>query len=254
MPSIRMRTWHRQVGLWASLWLVVAALTALVLNHRNLFLPVANTVNGPYGQYLLSHAICASQPELVLVGTSSGLFESHDGGRTFTPINLPVPAVQVVAVEFHPNEPSHLYAVLQNGGIYSSLDSGKLWTKVAFPSQAPIHSFHVGFDGSLSVVTREGLHRRAQETWTLVPRPADNQSDASRAWLRLTYSLHDGQFWGQAGVLITDLVALSLLWLVWSGWWMWWKQRPGPDAPNLRSAGTDSAVVAQAPATVVEPS
>lgn len=219
MTTPKLRTLHRQAGLVASFFLVLAALTTLVLNHRKLFLPV-KTDAGPYSQYLLSHAICASHPDRLLVGTSTGLFYSEDAGKTFIRVNLPVPAEQVVGVAFHPNEPTHYYAVLRGEGIFSSLDGGKLWTRVSFPSKSPIQSFHIGFDGTLSVLTPEGLHRRVQENWSLAPGSPSSEA-GERNFLKLAYALHDGTFWGRAGVVLTDLVALFLLFLVASGWAIW---------------------------------
>lgn len=221
MSPKKLRSLHRQVGLWASIWFVLAAVTTLIINHREQLFQAAPAAQGPYGQYLLSHAICASEPDLVLVGTASGLFLSENSGKSFRPITLPVPAEQVVGVAFHPNEPSHYYAVLRKEGIFSSLDSGKLWTRIAFPAQAPIQSFQVGFDGSLSVLSSEGLHRRIHDDWTLVPNQpttSDQATEEGRRWMRMAYDLHDGRMWGQMGVLITDLVALSLLLLVITGW------------------------------------
>lgn len=215
------RQLHRQLGLWVSVWLLLAAVTTLVINHRSLFLPASE--GGPYQQYILSHATCASDPRRVLIGTATGLFYSEDGARTFRPISLPTAVRQVVGVAFHPNEPSHLFAVLRDDGIYSSIDGGSLWTRIAFPSTAPIQSFYIGFDGSLSVVTSEGLHRRVGETWTLSPAPMAPATETSRArkLVRLAYDLHDGNFWGRAGVIITDAIAISLILLVWSGWTVW---------------------------------
>ncbi|MFN8607483.1 MAG: PepSY domain-containing protein [Vulcanimicrobiota bacterium] len=222
MTTTKLHSLHRQIGLAASLWLVIAALTTLVLNHRKLLFPPASPSAGPYGRYLLSHAICASQPDLVLVGTDSGVFVSENGGKTFTGVSLPVEAEQVVAVAFHPNEPSHYYAVLRQQGIYSSIDSGKLWSKVSFPSTAPIQSFQVGFDGTLSVLTAEGLHRRVQENWSLIPAdPPAASAGPGRELLRKAYSLHDGTAWGPLGLWITDLLALSILSLVGSGLVLW---------------------------------
>lgn len=223
MNAMKARSLHRQVGLWASVWLLLAAVTTLVINHRQLLLPLTLKGQGPYQQYLLSHAICASNPKRVLVGTASGLFFSEDGGKSFRDISLPTPVEQVVAVAFHPNNPSHLFAVLRQEGIFSSLDGGNLWTRTPFASTSPIQSFQVGFDGSLSVLTPEGLHRRVGEAWEFTARPTSDQApqNPSRNLVRLAYDLHDGNFWGRAGVIITDAIALSLLLLVTTGWTMW---------------------------------
>lgn len=231
MTAPKVRSLHSQVGLWSSLFLVIAALTTLLINHRRWILPAPGDLTGPYSQYLLSHAICASHPDRVLIGTSSGLFLSQDGGKTFQQISLPVPAEQVVGVAFHPNEPSHYYAVLRLEGIFSSLDGGKLWNRVSFPSRSPIQSFQVGFDGSLSVVTRDGLYRRVHENWSLVPnQQAEAPPSRRQALMRWVYALHDGSFWGRIGVWLTDILAICMLFLVATGWSMW-RQRPDKGTP-----------------------
>jgi len=227
MTAPKVRSLHSQVGLWSSLLLVIAALTTLLINHRRWILPASRDLVGPYSQYLLSHAICPSHPDQVLIGTSSGLFISHDGAKTFQQISLPVAAEQVVGVAFHPNEPSHYYAVLRQEGIFSSLDGGKLWNRVSFPSRSPIQSFQIGFDGSLSVVTRDGLYRRVQENWSLTPNlQADAPPSRRQQLMRWVYALHDGTFWGSIGVWLTDFLAVSILFLVATGWSMW---RSSPD-------------------------
>jgi len=233
----KLRSLHAQLGTLASIWLVVAGLTTLVINHRQWILPPPVSGQTPYSQFLNCHAHCASQPDRLLVGTSRGLFISEDAGKSFSPVALPVADPSILAVAFHPNEPDHLYAVVRGQGIFSSLDEGKLWTSVTFPSKSPIQSFHVGMDGSLSVLTPDGLHRRVEERWTLVP-AAHSQEDRElvrgRAFVRLAYNLHDGQFWGKAAVFVTDAVALSLLGLVASGLYLRWKS---PRAQEPREDG-----------------
>ena len=211
---------HRLLGLWSSLLLILAAVATLLLNHRAWILPLNGQGDGPFGQYVLSHSICASDPQLVLVGTSGGLFSSEDGGHSYREVTLPVSASPgVVGVAFHPNEPTHLYAVLRTQGIYSSLDGGNLWTRIAFDGK-PIQSFGVGFDGSLSVLTPSGLYRRVGDQWQapVAPPAGPGQSQgASRSLVRLAYDLHDGQLWGRASVIVTDILALLVLLLVGTG-------------------------------------
>lgn len=242
MKLHKLRSLHAQLGTLASFWLVLAGVTTLVINHRQWILPPPIAGQTPYSQFLSCHAHCASQPDRVLVGTGRGLFVSEDGGKSFSPIALPVPDPSILAVAFHPNEPNHLYAVVRGAGIFSSLDEGKLWTSVSFPSKASIQSFHVGMDGTLSVLTSEGLHRRVEERWALVPAVTareDLGAARGRAFVRLAYNLHDGQFWGRAAVVVTDAVALSLLALVGSGLYLRWKA-PGVGAAKTPEATPDA--------------
>ena len=243
MTLQKLRSLHGQLGTLASFWLVLAGLTTLVINHRQWILPAPASGQTPYSQFLNCHAHCASQPDRLLVGTARGLYISEDSGASFSPVALPTPDPSILAVAFHPNEPNHLYAVVRGVGIFSSLDEGKLWTSVSFPSKGAIQSFHVGMDGSLSVLTPEGLHRRVDERWTLVPAPSSREDlgpSRGRAFVKLAYNLHDGQFWGRAAVVVTDAVALSLLALVGSGLYLRWKapKALAPKAPDAVSERT----------------
>ena len=219
MTKERFASYHRQVGIFVSFWLVLAALTTLALNHRDLWATSGNvSARSPYGHYLLCHAFSPFEANHLLVGTADGAFLSDDGGKNFREISLPVKATQVVGVAFHPGRPDQLYLALREGLIFSSLDGGKQWDRVAFPGTATIQSFSVNQDGTMTILAPEGLYLRSDETWSLRERPKpDPGEEGSRSRLRWVYSVHDGQIWGRAAVLVTDSLALSILFLVVSG-------------------------------------
>ena len=224
MTQERMTQFHRQVGVFATLWLVLCALSALALNHRALWSvgpSSPSAKSSPYGQYLLSHAESPHTPGVVLVGTSEGLFLSADSGKSFHEVALPVPAVQVVGVAFHPTNVDQFYVALRQGLVFSSQDGGKKWDRVPFPGTSTIHSFSVAADATLAVLTPQGLYRRTEDTWNLTARPAPQMGETrSRNWLRWAYNVHDGQIWGPAAGFVTDCLALAILFLVISGLWM----------------------------------
>lgn len=213
---------HRRLGVLASVGLMIAAVTALVLNHRTLFLKPTPAGEGPYGQYLLSHSRSPHDPKRVLVGTSSGAFLSHDDGATFTPINLPIPAQQVVGAQFDPTRPNKIYLVLRERGLFVSADLGQTWQKIELPTDATLQSLHVGLSGQLSVLTPKGLARTDENNeWQFQPRKDVAQTnDPGKALLRTAFNLHDGNFWGWGAVVVTDFVAISLLSITFSGLWM----------------------------------
>ena len=217
---------HRQVGLAASLWLCLVALTALLLNHRDMLLPAATERTSPYESYLLCHAVSPHDPAHVMIGTSGGLFYSEDGGKSFRAVALPGSGEQVVGVAFHPAQPQRFYAAMRQGGLYASMDGGKLWERVDFPGPTTIQSIGVAFDGSLTVLAPEGLYTRVEESWRLTPRAERSPAETSRRdVLRQTYNLHDGKFWGRAATFVSDCVALALLWLCITGWVLHWKKK-----------------------------
>ena len=224
MAQERMVQFHRQVGVFASFWLVLCALSALAINHRALLFPPPSSPaekSSPYGQNLLSHAESPHTPELVLVGTSDGLFLSTDAGQSFREVALPVPATEVVGVAFHPTRVDQFYVALREGLIFSSQDGGRQWDRVPFPGTSTIQSFAVGGDGTLAVLTPDGLYRRAHDAWNLTARPPAQAGEARmRTWRRWTYNVHDGKIWGRAAVFVTDCLAVAILFLVASGLWM----------------------------------
>lgn len=223
MPIDRnIAAFHRRLGVAASIGFLIAAVTALLLNHRSLFLQPAPPGEGPYGQYLLSHARAPHDPKLVLVGTSNGAFLSRDDGATFTQIKLPIPAQQVVGAQFDPTLPDKIYLLLRERGLFVSPDLGQTWQKIEIPTDATLQSLHIGPLGQLSVLTPKGLALTADGSqWKFQPRKDIAQAnDPGKTLLRTAFNLHDGNYWGWAAVVVTDFVAISLLVITLSGLWM----------------------------------
>jgi hypothetical protein len=218
---------HRRLGVMASIGFLIAAGTALLLNHRNLFLKPVPSGDGPYAQYLLSHARSPQDSKLVLVGTSNGAFLSRDEGASFTQLALPVPAQQVVGAQFDPTTPEKVYLLLRERGLFVSPDLGTTWKKVEVPLNTTLQSLQVGPSGSLSILTPQGLvWTRASKAdaildWQQIHRdPATQTADPGRTLLRNAFNLHDGNYWGQAATAVTDFVSISLIAITASGLWM----------------------------------
>lgn len=219
-----MLTLHRWLGLVAGLMILVAAGTAIGLNHQDLLLrPVkAQAAKSPYERYMLSAYTSPEDPQRVLVGTSDGLFRSLDGGKTWEDAVLSVPAEQVVALVADPAHPGTVYAAFRAIGVYRSTDGGDLWEDVSLPfspAEGPtIQGLAVAGDGSLLVATPKGLYRQTGAHWATVPAPVVQQRDDARKGVQLIYDLHDGKFWGTWGVPITDAVSAALIVLVLTGY------------------------------------
>lgn len=224
-----MRRFHTWAGLLAGPLVLVAAGTALALNHRDLLArPVSERVASPYARYLTAVAAPAvpDAPGLRLVGTSDGVFRTTDGGRTFEEVTLPVPAEQVVALASAPDAPATVYLALRESGVWRSDDGGWVWEEVALPftpafGGETIQALAPGPKGALALLTPAGLRERAPAGgWTLAPRPAAPAAEGDKALVRLAYDLHDGRFWGRWGVWLTDAAAALLLALVATGYGM----------------------------------
>lgn len=218
--------WHRALGLVAGAMILVAASTALALNHQDLLKrPAPEGPQGPYSKYQLSVATDPADGRKLFMGTDDGLFRSVDGGRTWEDVVLPVPAEQVNTLVFDPHHPGVVYAAFRKIGVFRSSDGGDIWEELTLPFYPPegieIAGLSLKADGALVLSTTAGLYTQkapGSEQWNTVPRPRPVDRKADNQLVQLAYDLHDGQFWGEWGVWITDAVAIALIALVFSGY------------------------------------
>ena len=70
-------------------------------------------------------------------GPGSGIYKTVDGGNTWTEIThqkgLPTDTLGIIGLSISPVNPSVYYAIIEakNGGVFSSKDAGKTWSKVS---------------------------------------------------------------------------------------------------------------------------
>lgn len=209
---------HRRVGLLAAPLAVVAAGTAIALNHQDLIYqaPETNSTAQPYAAYMLS---LYTDPRFVLVGTSKGLYRSTDGGRGWKLVH---PAQQVIAVAAR--SPDELYLATRGEGVLHSRDAGTSWEPLKLPFEGSLHGLTVDAAG-LTLLAEDGLHRLDGDHWETVAAPPAAAPAPGRQVLRTIYNLHDGQFWGKWGVAVTDLTSLAILLMVLSGYAGWLQRR-----------------------------
>jgi photosystem II stability/assembly factor-like uncharacterized protein len=121
-----------------------------------------------------------TNPSIVYVGTTKGLFRTTNKGEQWERIGQSLPDSFVSSIALHPTEPSHLY-IGGPAGIWKSADSGKTWREmnrgfatrniralVMDPKNPQL--LYAGTNGS-------GLYRStdAGATWTPVPLKAAHQ-------------------------------------------------------------------------------
>jgi len=221
-----MLTLHRWLGLVAGVMILIAAGTAIGLNHQDLLKRQTSGggTQSPYRKYLLAIAADPANPSRLLAGTNDGLFRSSDGGRTWEEAVLPVPAEGAGAIAFDPERPGVVYVALREIGLYMSEDRGEVWEEVPLPFQPPEGTQIAGLSllarGGLLLATTEGVWRRPAGggEWHHTPKSAAPAAEESRRVVQLIYDLHDGRFWGTYGVPITDAVSVALIVLVLSGY------------------------------------
>lgn len=219
-------TLHRWLGLVAGLMILIAAGTAIGLNHRDAWRRSPSgdaAARSPFQKYVLSTSVDPSDAKRVLVGTNDGLFRSLDGGKTWEEAVLPVPAEQVGTILFDTRRPGVAYLALRSIGVFRSEDHGDIWEELKLPFYPPegtqVAGLSLDGDGRLTLATTEGMYRQATSgEWAHLDRPVAPKAEDGKRVAQLMYDLHDGRFWGTYGVPITDAVSAALIVLVLSGY------------------------------------
>lgn len=221
-----MLTLHRWLGLVAGAMILVAALTAIGLNHQDAWrrpLP-SGAVGSPFQKHVLSSAVDPSDSKRILVGTIDGLFRTLDGGGTWEEAVLPVPAEQVGTVLFDPRRPGVVYLTLRSIGVFRSEDHGDIWEEMRLPFYPPEGTQVAGLsfdaDGRLVLAASDGLYLQAVfgGDWERLGAAPPAPPEDGKRLTQLVYDLHDGRFWGTYGVPVTDAVSVALIGLVLTGY------------------------------------
>jgi hypothetical protein len=222
---------HRWIGIIACVFLLVVSLTAIALNHRNLWLAwtlpsVAELKSSADAvRFQLSEARAwAVDPFLsghLMASSEKQLFESFDQGKTWQEVKLFIPAEHVVSIAYSPKTPEKLWVALRDIGVFYSEDNGIIWEEVVdLPPDPvagePLKQVRVGHADDLYVQTTLGLYYLSSATrqWqSFVSTQAASRLDMQA----LIWELHTGKFFGPWGVYLYDAVSLALIFLSLSG-------------------------------------
>lgn len=71
-----------------------------------------------------------TEPDLIYLGTRSGLYRSTDGGERWERLGIPE-GLEVWSVLVHPTDPRRLYAGTSPVGVFRSDDAGQTWRRLA---------------------------------------------------------------------------------------------------------------------------
>lgn len=213
-----MLTLHRWLGLGAGVLILIAACTALGMNHADQLSGLVEhggPSEGPYGEHVLAVAVDPEDADHVLMGTTGGLFASTDGGHAWQALGLQGRVGALVQA------PSRLYAAVGPDRVLESRDMGVRWTPVQLPfaqgEDIQVRGLTLDHD-RLVVATNQGLFRETAAGWASAPRPDVPGVERAR-WLQATMErLHMGDVWGRFGVPVTDVAAIALLLLTLTGY------------------------------------
>jgi len=231
---------HRWVGILSCLFMLVVAITALALNHSELWRPFFLKPVTASGFSLGQAQIIASDPHTqghLLAADTRALFESRDYGNSWKELKLYLPAEKVVGLVLGP-KPGQVWLALREVGVFYSEDGGEVWEemgKLPFNPVAGeyIQKMWVGAGPSLYLKTDLAQY---YATSTTSSNAASNAEIELGNWQKMSlvqgqgknvldfhdliWRLHTGRFGGSWGILLYDAVALSLIFLSFSGLWL----------------------------------
>lgn len=118
-------------------------------------------------------AMDQSNPEVLYAGTEGGLFKSVDGGNTWTATGTGLPAeTPPSAIAIAPDNPSTLWAAIENHGAWRSDDGGATWraknTGLVTSLTAEVFWIHPQAGGVALAATRAGIYKTSDggNRWT----------------------------------------------------------------------------------------
>ena len=198
---------HYSVGLASALFVILLALTGLVLNHNDTWpllqqplpLKLAQSI---YGLTPINHGKAEECPNAISVARIS----FADDRRQFQ--------ICSNGIEWLTAEGDLIERMTQTLGLPGTLYA------------------YADCQNSLCINTSKGFFRFNETHWQAITAPQyldwQHLSDApltSLTWERLVLDIHAGRFLGSFKGLLVDIIALAMIFLAVSGCYSWWQGR-----------------------------
>jgi uncharacterized iron-regulated membrane protein len=212
---VRSRHWHRWGGLFAGVFILVAATSGIVLNFKQpVFGMLGLETRVPRGSGRTDAP--AKPPRVAFTTVTAGPAMGVNLDGALAAARAEWGEVSLERVELREEQGELTFKVRRRSGeeIWVNAASGKRFAKGEYEKITP-----AGWDGK-----------------------PGRQLD----WGRLLLNLHTGRIGGEAGKVVMSLAALTLLFLTGSGVYMWLKplllrrQTAGVKTPAAEQAGTGS--------------
>lgn len=212
-----LRRAHKWIGVLACLFTLIVSVTAIALNHRDLWVRGVQADADFNALKAQAQALDPFNAQHALASDAHHLYESWDGGQSWQELKLYIPAEDVNNIVFSPQEPDLLWVSLRDVGLFSSDDGGYVWEELSDLPFDPvagesIQKLSVGQDNALFVQTIVGQYLYRESQWSTIQQ-AQAGGLSLQEWV---WRLHTGRF-GSWGILLYDAVALSLIFLTLTG-------------------------------------
>jgi hypothetical protein len=216
-----MRPFHRIVGLTSAVFLIVIALSGILLQHWSFFSSVKQAEASPFSARIQDAVV--DRDGAIWLGSSDRVYRSVDGGVSFTPVGLPqsVGVVQSLAVY-----DEIIVVAGKQGVVLISYDNGRLWERLPLPESL--------FD--LSVLRYDGRYFHVVGNSGYWQAPWPNQTgfptwvclDAHSAYgdaYHTILAIHSGYWGGDIMLWVYTVAGLALVGLTVTGLYLYpWRR------------------------------
>ena len=247
----QLRPWHRRLGIFCALFIMLMAISGVVINHSNhLSIDTAHVQQ----KWLLDYYGITPPSDIAIYQTEPQSLASSDNlvwvkHQLAVEADSPVKGMLALDQVLLAVDSNHLYMLSKDGELMEKQDAS-----MGLPRGIEA----IGFDGQVWLRTQDGYFMADDELieWTrakplaIIPwsqalnTPAA-QLESSRTsllarsshltWERVILDIHSGRFFGSLGPWFMDLVALSLIIMAISGIYLWQQGKPKKKARGARN-------------------
>ena len=202
------RKYHKQLGLAASVFILVLSITGILLNHPEWYSDSSDrgvtNVSLPYENGFL-------------IGTENGLYWDSVDSKESKQIRLPVPSAEVSEMY---RTSQGVAVVIDDQIVCFNYDDDPFWVRLRTPPEI-LSISHLS--GDLQLTTNKGIYRSLDSDysrWEIV-----SEFGESSSFKKTLLVLHSGLWVTPWMVYAHDISALILIFLVGSGFWIVFKRR-----------------------------
>jgi len=222
------KKYHKWLGIVASLFLFVFAISGIILNHRALFSPINIDRNWMPQEYRYQNWNNASvrsatniSPDSLLVYGNIGIWLSDSKLNTFTKFSegFPIGIDNKKICKIFKDSKNRVFAG-SLFGLYQLDRSSRIWHKINLPDE--IHNPRIvdiiEKNNELWFLTRSEILKTSdlKQFEVLILPPPENY-DNKIGLFKTLWMIHSGEIYGFVGKLLVDIIGLIFIFLTLTG-------------------------------------